>query len=544
MSEPGYSPRPPAGGTIVVTRLDLGAIFPLSSHHAFRDLSVPTSQLPFRQIAAIDLGSNSFHMVVARLDRGEIRVQERHREKIQLGAGLDDKGNLTADAQARALACLKRYAQRIAGFVPGSVRVVGTNTLRVARNSEHFIARAQKILGHPIDIVSGREEARLIYLGVSHTLADDRGKRLVIDIGGGSTEFIVGERFEPLIMESLHMGCVGYERKFFSDNRISARGFAAAVTAAHQELLPIRKALRRCGWKNVVGSSGTIKAIQQVLEENGWTEEGISLDGLRDLRSRILRVRRADDLKFPGLEVQRQNIFAPGVAILIAAFEALGIEHMQYSAGALREGALYDLLGRISHEDVRDRSVQALMRRNQVDAAQAMRVAGTALKLFDQVRRKWALNDQDGDLLRRAAMLHEVGLDISHSNYQKHGAYLLQHSDLSGFSRQEQQMMSVLVRNHRRKISRANFDDLRPEIQERALRMAILLRLATTIHHGRSEKRLPPLALKVRDNRIVLNVPENWATLRTLALADLAQETSYLLGTGYMFDVRLAKKRR
>ncbi|MFZ5757994.1 MAG: exopolyphosphatase [Pseudomonadota bacterium] len=503
---------------------------------------MPASAIPFRQIAAIDLGSNSFHLVVARVDRGEIRVLERRSEKIQLGAGLDAEQKLTRDVQKRALECLKRYAQRIQGLPAGSVRVVGTNTLRVAKNSDQFVSQAQKILGHPIDVVAGREEARLIYLGVSHTLADDRGKRLVIDIGGGSTEFIVGERFEPLLMESLHMGCVSFALKYFPKESIGSRQFDAAVTAAHRELLPVRKALRSSGWKNAVGSSGTVKAIQTVLEASGLSEDGITREGLVALRKRVLKARRASDLRLPGLEAQRQGIFVPGLAILTAAFEALGIEHMQYSIGALREGALYDLIGRSSHEDVRDRSIRALMARNHVDAAHANRVADTALKLFDQARRRWQLDDEARDLLRRAALAHEIGLDISHSNYQKHGAYLLQHSDLAGFSRQDQRILAVLVRNHRRKLSAEHFTDLHAGLRESTLRLALLLRLAAILHHGRSEKRLPPLKLQVNDDTLVLKVPANWAKTRTLALADLEQENEYLGAAGYELKTALARR--
>ncbi|MFP5441574.1 MAG: HD domain-containing protein [Gammaproteobacteria bacterium] len=502
---------------------------------------MPSSQKPFQRIAAIDLGSNSFHLVVARLAGGEIRVQERRSEKIQLGAGLDAGQRLTRDVQKRALACLKEYAQRIAGFPPGSVRVVGTNTLRVAKNSEQFVARAEQVLGHPIDIVAGREEARLIYLGVSHTLADDRGKRLVIDIGGGSTECIVGERFEPLLMESLHMGCVSYALKYFPGETISEKQFDAAVTAAHQELLPVRTMFRRAGWKNAVGSSGTVKAIQTVIAACGYEDDGISRGSLHLLRRRVLKARHASDLKLPGLEAQRQGIFVPGLAILTAVFEALDIEHMNYSIGALREGALYDLVGRNGHEDVRDRSIAALMERNHVDTAHAQRVATTALKLFKQVRRRWGLTDDDADLLRRAALAHEVGLDISHSNYQKHGAYLLQHSDLAGFSRQDQKVLAALVRNHRRKLSADLFLELPPELQLRALRTCLLLRLAVILHHGRSEKRLPAVTLRaVGEDRLQLRVPAGWSSSRTLALADLAQEAEYLAFAGYRLDVKPA----
>jgi len=502
---------------------------------------VPAREPTFRQIAAIDLGSNSFHMVVARLDRGEIRVQERRSEKIQLGAGLDANNNLTDEVQKRALDCLKRYAQRIDGFPARAVRVVGTNTLRVAKNSDQFIARAQKVLGYPIDIVAGREEARLIYLGVSHTLADDKGKRLVIDIGGGSTEVIVGERFEPLMMESLHMGCVAFALKYFPRDAISEKAFDAAVTAAHQELLPVRRTFKNSGWKNAVGSSGTIKAIQVVLEANGLADERITLDGLYELRRRVLKFRRAGELNIAGLETQRQGIFVPGLAILTAVFEALEIREMRYSIGALREGALYELIGRRAHEDVRDRSLQALMERNHVDTGQAGRVANTALKLFEQARKRWSFSDEDRDLLRRAALAHEIGLDISHTNYHKHGAYLLQHADMAGFSRQEQAVMAMLVRSQRRKISFEHFTDLRPALREHVLRLALLLRLAAILHHGRSEKRLPPLALKVDECSMTLRVPANWTQRRTLALADLAQEAQLLQGVGYWLDVKFAR---
>lgn len=500
---------------------------------------MPASQKPLQRIAAIDLGSNSFHLVVARFVGGEIRVQERRSEKIQLGAGLDSEQRLTREVQKRALACLKEYAQRIAGLPPGAVRVVGTNTLRVAQNSAQFVARAEQVLGHPIDIVAGREEARLIYLGVSHTLADDRGRRLVIDIGGGSTEVIVGERFEPLLMESLHMGCVSYALRYFPDDRISARQFDAAVTAAHQELLPVRKLFRGAGWKNAVGSSGTIKAIQSVIAASGLGDDGIPRDALPGLRRRVLKAKHVADLDLPGLEAQRQGIFVPGLAILTAAFEALDIDYMTCSIGALREGALYDLVGRNRHEDVRDRSIDALLARNHVDLPQAKRVAATALKLFAQVQRRWSLTDDDGDLLRRAALTHEVGLDISHSNYQKHGAYLLLHSDLAGFSRQDQKILAALVRNHRRKLSMDLFLDLNPEVQVRALRTCLLLRLAALLHHGRSEKRLPPLTLRATgEERMQLKIPAGWSTARTLALADLAREAEYLSAVGYTLDVK------
>lgn len=501
---------------------------------------MPKSELPFRQLAAIDLGSNSFHMVVARPDRGELRIQERRSEKVQLGAGLDARNRLTEDIQKRALAALKRFAERIAGMPDGSVRIVGTNALRQAQNAEAFIARAQKLLGHPIEIIAGREEARLIYLGVAHTLADDSGRRLVIDIGGGSTEFIVGERFEPLVTESLHMGCVSYARRFFPRGTITPERFEAAYTAARQELLPVRAALAGAGWHSAVGASGSIKAVQTVIETLGWSLEGITASSLDRLCRRVAKAPHVDSLRLPGLEESRQGIFVPGLAILSAAFDSLGIAHMTHSPGALREGALYDLIGRYRHEDVRDRTVQSLMRRNHVDEAHAQRVAKTALALFDQMARRWQLDVDDRELLRWASLLHEIGQDISHSNFQKHGAYVIQHADLPGFSRQEQKMMAVLVRNHRRKFSVEALIDISVDLHQRTLRLCVLLRLAVALHHGRNEKRLPKLLLRERRDALELFVPANWAHSRSLTLADLEQEAGYLQGAGFIMTVRFS----
>ncbi len=330
-------------------------------------------------LAAIDLGSNSFHMVVARQVHGEIQLMDGLSEKVQLGAGLDKDNCIDDETQTRALECLGRFAQRIAGIPRGSVRVVGTNTLRQARNARQFIDRAEEVLGHDIEIVAGREEARLIYLGVAHTLADDAGQRLVVDIGGGSTELIIGERFESSETESLHMGCVSFARRFFADGNISEKAFDKAVTAARQEVLSIHANYRRIGWQQSVGASGTIKAISQVCVENGWCDAGITLEGLKKARKRVIKAGSVAKLDLKGLREDRRPIFPSGLAILYGIFEQLNIEYMEVSSGALREGLLYDLLGRFGHEDVRDRSIQSLMNRHHVERSQAERVCETAM---------------------------------------------------------------------------------------------------------------------------------------------------------------------
>jgi exopolyphosphatase / guanosine-5'-triphosphate,3'-diphosphate pyrophosphatase len=492
------------------------------------------------QLAAIDLGSNSFHMVVATQAQNEIRVQESLSEKVQLGAGLDESNFLTSEAEQRALDCLARFAQRIRGIPVGSVRVVGTNTLRVARNAYQFISRAEQVLGHDIEIVAGREEARLIYLGVSHTLPDNGGdRRLVVDIGGGSTELIIGERFESVETESLHMGCVSFNQRFFAGGDITEKQFSRAITAARREVLSIESVYRRLGWHEAVGASGTIKAIAAVCEENGWSNGEITREGLQRIRKRLLRSGHISRLDLKGVREDRAAIFPAGVAILTGIFEQLEIDQMAFSSGALREGVLYDLIGRFSHEDVRERSIQAMMQRHHVDQAQAQRVKDTAMMLHEQVRKPWRLGaDTLVDSLRWAALLHEVGFSVSHAQFHKHGAYLLTHSDLSGFSRQEQALVALLIRSHRRKISQPLFDARDESERAPLLRLTFLLRLAAVLHHGRYDTPLPVIKARADDTSLTLGFPKGWLSEHPLTRADLEQEQEFFRSVGYDLTVR------
>tara|TARA_R110001606_G_scaffold171956_4_gene318067 strand:+ start:13764 stop:15344 length:1581 start_codon:yes stop_codon:yes gene_type:complete len=490
-------------------------------------------------LAAIDLGSNSFHMVVAWQDQGEVRVLESLSEKVQLGAGLDRDNRLDEDTQARALECLARFAQRITGIPRGKVRIVGTNTLRMARNADAFIRRAEQVLGHDIDIVAGREEARLIYLGVAHSLADDPGPRLVVDIGGGSTELIIGERFDALETESLHMGCVSYAQRFFADGQISERAFQRAVTAARQEVLSIEAGYRQSGWGQAVGASGTIKAIAQVCEENGWSSEGITADALDKLRRKVIKAGSVEALALKGLRDDRKPIFVSGLAILFGIFAQLELPAMQVSSGAMREGLLYDLLGRFRHEDVRERSIQALMDRYRVDRGQAARVWETAQALYAQVASDWQLRNETASTdLRWAALIHEIGLAVSHAQFHKHGAYLVSQSDLPGFSRQEQQALALLVRGHRRKVPLNVLAECPEDDQTGLLRLCLLLRLACRLHHARSKVPLPPLRATANETALTLTFPDGWLAEHPLTLADLEQEQEYFQSAGYQLDVR------
>ncbi len=493
-------------------------------------------------IAAIDLGSNSFHMVVARFIHGEVRVISKMGEKVQLGAGLDKNNRLTDEVQSRALDCLRRFAQKLKTIPDSRVRVVGTNTLRAAKNAKEFQAEARKILGVPIEVIAGREEARLVYLGVSHTLADDSGRRLVVDIGGGSTEFIIGERFETKELESLHMGCVSYSRAFFSSGKITESAFDKAVNAAAREILYIKEQFNRSGWQEAVGSSGTFKSIYRTLIDNGICSNSITRQGLTALRKRVIELGDIRGLEKLGVKKERQTTFVGGLAIVCACFSVLSIDEMHYSEGALREGVMYDLLGRIRHEDVRERTIQALAERYYVDQVHSQAVERSANLCLFQVKNQWGLIAPFyTDLLRWAARLHEIGLAISHSQYHKHGAYLIEHSDLPGFSKQVQKSLSLLVRGHRRRLTPDIFDGLTRDEAEPLVRLCILLRLAVILLHGRSGEIVDQFSLDVKDKTLTLTFDRDWLKKNPLTLTDLELEADYLSKMDYELVVRMAQ---
>lgn len=489
-------------------------------------------------LAAIDMGSNSFHMVIAQLDHGEIRTLEKMGEKVQLGAGLDPLNYLTEEVQERALACLARFAQRLQGIPAEAVQIVGTNALRVARNAQQFIARAEEVLGYPVGVIAGHEEARLIYLGASHTLADDSGRRLVVDIGGGSTEFIIGERFEPQQLESLHMGCVSFRNRYFSDDRITRRQMDTAITHAEQELQNIRQRYRSIGWQSAVGSSGSVKSISRVLADLKITNGTITRAGMQELRKRLIDIGKVEDLGELGVRPDRQGIFPAGFAILMGAFQSLGIEEMEFTDGALREGLLYDLIGRIRHEDVRERTITALQERYHIDKIHGAAVEATAVAIWQQVADAWGLQTaEDEDMLRWACRLHEIGLTISRSQYQKHGAYLLRYSDLPGFSQQLQKDLAILVRGHRRKFLQAIFDEADPEDRARLRYLCIILRMAVLIQHARNLEPPPDFILTAFDNKLVIEFSKGWIDSRPLTVADLDNERDYLAKQDFELEI-------
>ena len=485
----------------------------------------------------MDLGSNSFHLIIARLIDGTLQIIDREREMVRLAAGLDERNNLSEEAMERAMACLTRFGQLLRDMPPGSVRIAGTNTLRKARNSQELIEHAEEALGHPVEIIAGVEEARLIYLGVSHGLSDTGGTRLVVDIGGGSTELILGEGFTPQTMESLHMGCVSFSQRYVPNGYISRKKLSRARLAALREVEPVAGFYRKRGWDQAIGASGTIRAVRSVVEAMGLGDEGISAAALTQLVDKFTEFEHVDKLELPGLSPERAPVFVGGAMVLLGVFEGLRIEHMSVADTALREGLLYDLLGRIRDEDVRARTVESLANRYQVDQEHAERVSATAVELMTQVSADWNLADDNlRHILSWAAQLHEIGRDIAHSQYHKHGAYILSNADMPGFSRQEQQVMSVLVRAHRRKLPASEIKAL-PESWHKLLhRLIILLRLAVLLHRNRSDAPLPEIKLLVKKRNLTLLFPTGWLTDNTLTQADLEQEAGYLDKAGFTLE--------
>ncbi len=478
--------------------------------------------------AAADLGSNSFHLLVVQEENGQIRPIDRLKEPVRLAAGLDAHGNLSRDAMERALRCLERFGQRLKPIPRSRVRVAGTNTLRKARNAAELIQRAERALGHSIDVISGHEEARLIYQGVAHGTEDDGGRRLVVDIGGGSTELILGRGLAPERMESLFMGCVSMSTAYFGDGTITPSRFRRAELEALRELESIASTYRTAGWRRVIGSSGTILAILGVVQSEGWSTDGITAGALKKVEKALLDAGRVDKLPFRAIDEDRRVVFPGGVAILAAIFEALGVDALEISHSALREGLLYDLLGRNSEADSRETTVRNLAEQFHVDRQQAGRVQRQAFALFEPAASTCRFTQEDRHFLSWAALLHEIGLLISYTQYHKHGSYILSHIDMPGFSLRDQQRLAFLVRSHRRKYPAEELLQLRDEDRDSAFALSILLRVAIVLERGRQDAPLPKIGFDAGERRWKLRFPPHWLEEHPLTRADLEAEAAYL----------------
>ena len=468
-------------------------------------------------IAAVDLGSNSFHCQIARIAGDQCYPLDSLREPVRLGAGLGKDKKLDDDSQDRALACLARFGERLRGLDKHAVRAIGTNTLRVAKNAKPFLRRAQAALGFPIEVVAGREEARMIYLGVSHSLPASRDKRLVVDIGGGSTECIIGAGYKPQKLESLFMGCVSYSMRFFRDGRLTKAAFKEAELAARAELQPIVGRYIRGNWQQAVGSSGTIRALAEILELSGYTAGPITLAGLDRLRSQLIRAGNMSEIELPGLRGDRRPVLPGGMAILYAVLDELNIDALTPATGAMRQGVLYDMLGRFHHHDMRDVTVAQFMQRYHVDAQQAKRVGGFAAALYEKLGGD--IIDEDApQLLAWAAKLHEIGIPVAYSGYHKHSAYIISNADMPGFSREEQERLAALVL---RRSLKKSLETL-PEEENRALVLA--LRLAVLLCRARRDARFPPLDIRLQGERVRLNFDSAWLEANPLTATALREE--------------------
>ena len=474
-------------------------------------------------LAAVDLGSNSFRVQIARVENGQLYMLDGLREPVRLAAGLSSNKLLDKESQQRALACLERFGERLRDLPPEAVRAVGTNSLRVARNAADFLPKAEAALGFPIEVIAGREEARLIYLGVAHGLPQLEGRRLVIDIGGGSTEFIIGNGLEPIRLESLYMGCVSYSLRYFPDGKFTKHSLKEAELAARNELQTIVNSYRQTGWSVALGSSGSARVLSDILEQNGYSEAGITRDGLEMLRAELLRVGDIRRLEIPGLRPDRTPVLPGGFAIMYAALSELGIEQMLPALGALREGVLYDLFGRFHNHDMRDVTVRQFMRRYHVDTRQAERVAQMSGVLAQQFLEGQS-NEVALRLLGWAAHLHEIGISVAHSGFHKHTAYILMNADMPGFSKKEQERLSFLTL-----AQRGNLDKLRGQLfssfTAEDISLVMALRLTTVFYRNRSDLHLPEMQGRFSGTKFHLSLQAGWLAQNPLTDAALQEES-------------------
>lgn len=497
------------------------------------------------QLAAVDLGSNSFRLEVGRAEGSHIYILDSLRSNVRLAAGLDSEKRLTPEACERGLEALRQFGQRLKGFHRGSVRAVATNTLRVARNAADFLQAAETALGFPIEVIAGREEARLIFSGVAHSAPPPHARQLVIDIGGGSTEFSVGTGFEPELMESLYMGSINHTMTHFPGGFIDDFTLKQAELAARREIQVIAADIRSMAWQSAVASSGTARSIARVLRENRVGNGEIDLDGMRWMRKAILCGGRIDNLNITGLKPDRALNLPGGFAILSAAFAELGISSLKISDNSLRLGVLYDLLGRLAKPsgatDKREETVAQFELRYRIDKLQASRVAALAMRFASDLA-AGAGNASD-DLTQSmvwAARLHEAGLTIAHNGYHKHSAYIVENADMPGFSRSEQKRLAFLILGHAGKLPKLTRMDPAPVADWMAV---LCLRLAVLFNRSRQASPEPQARLLAKGRKIALHVDPEWLETQPLTEYSLSQEIEQwqALGEDRPFKVEFVK---
>ncbi|STO55754.1 guanosine-5'-triphosphate,3'-diphosphate diphosphatase [Grimontia hollisae] len=470
--------------------------------------------------AAIDLGSNSFHMLVVREVQGSVQTLAKIKRKVRLASGLDNHLNLSQEAMQRGWDCLSLFAERLQDIPPNNIRIVATAALRSAKNADVFIKNANHILGHPITVISGEEEACTIYQGVAHT-SGGKGKRLVVDIGGASTEVIIGEGFNASALTSLDMGCVTWLEKHFNDRSLTEKSFNNAIEGAKAVLSPIVKRYRELGWDVCVGASGTVQALQEIMVAQGM-DETITLAKLYRLRKQAIGFGQVEELDIDGLTLERALVFPSGLSILIAIFEELGVESMTLAGGALREGLVYGMMNTMSEQDIRKRTIKSIQSRYQLDTTHAGSVATTANTLLKQCGDNWIPEPVAPVLLHAAASLHEIGMSIGFKRDGEHAAYLINNMDLPGFTRAQKTLLAKMLRHYREQLHPVGQQNaISPNSANRLLR---LLRLAVILCHRRDSGAIPAFTLKAEGDALTLALPANWLENNALMSTELTLE--------------------
>ncbi|MFA0439989.1 exopolyphosphatase [Vibrio sp. 10N.286.49.C2] len=491
-----------------------------------------------KQVAAIDLGSNSFHMVVAKVINQDLQIVSRHKQRVRLALGLDAQNNLDNASIERGLECLAMFAERLQGFEVGHVRIAATHTLRIANNAHIFLQRAKAILPFSIEIIPGEEEARLIYSGVAHTQTESSSK-LVVDIGGGSTELIIGEAFTPKLLNSTQMGCVSYTKKYFANGKLSTKNFSKAILSAQQRLEALSPRYRKSGWEIALGSSGTIKAIKEVLVGLGYDDGVITLKRLHKLIDKLCEFNHIDNITFPGLTVERQPVFAAGVAILTAIFDSLSLDEMHCSTGALREGLLYEMEDQFQRSDIRMRTAENLAQKHSVDINHADNVRVQARDFLYQLHDSLELKKKSKlySLIEWSALLHEVGLSINYQAFHKHSSYILQHTTMPGFNSEEQLVLATLARFQRKQLKLQELPEFSLYKKKHIEGLIRVLRLAIILNGQRNEEPKPPMQIVINKGAWILSsTQKDWLLHNKLLDADLQTEQRYWQGAGWVLE--------
>ncbi|WFB47583.1 exopolyphosphatase [Vibrio coralliilyticus] len=497
-----------------------------------------TQSPEIRDVAAIDLGSNSFHMVVARVVDQDLQLVSRHKQRVRLAAGLDAQKNLDNASIERGLECLAMFAERLQGFEECNVRIAATHTLRQANNAHIFLQRAREVLPFPIEIIPGVEEARLIYLGVAHTQPESDSK-LVVDIGGGSTEMIIGRGFDPELINSKQMGCVSYTKLYFANGKLSRKNFAKAILAAEQRLESIAHRYCKKGWEIAFGSSGTIKAIREVLIGMGYDDGIITAKRLDKLVEKLCEWPTIEDIDLSGLTPDRKPVFAAGVAILMAIFKDLKIDEIHFSEGALREGLLFEMEDGFKRSDIRMRTTENLASKHLVDLDHAAKIKHQAQSFLQQVHQDLGIKKSSElfDLLDWSALLHEVGLSISLQAFHRHSAYILRHTYMPGFNREQQTVLAMLVRFQRKALKLHEMEEFTLFKKKHIIGVIRILRLAILLNGQRNEDALPKLMLSIDGDTWTLSSNDDeWLEHNKLLHADLMTEQEYWNNAGWALN--------